>query len=410
MARAVQRVLVLSYMFPHRDAPASGPFIHEQVKALRDYQHLDVRVVSGRPHCLPVREPWTWPGRWQAFRQAEQALAWEEWDGVPVLYVPYLAGTLCQRLLYAPYRGAILKAAHRIWSTFPFDIVHAHTAQLDGFAGVAMANQYGRPLVITEHSGPFSLLTRERRSREQTLSALAAARKVWCVSESLTVEVKSYFPPEQTGHIDTLYNGVDCTLFHPPIHWNPNPNAPRLGFIGHLVGIKNPLLLIEAFAGLRQKVPGATLDMIGDGPLRQPLLDQIERLGLRSAVRLLGPRPRQEIARFLREDCDLLALSSRSETFGVVLIEALACGKPVVATRCGGPESIVTHADLGALCEPNDASSLAGGFLDATARLTTFDPARIREHAEMVFGYDRLAAALAESYRSMTQRSRRLAS
>src|SRR5262249_3961194 len=97
-------------------------------------------------------------------------------------------------------------------------------------------------------------------------------------------------------------------------------------------------------------------------------------------------------------ECDLLVLPSQSETFGVVLIEALASGKPVVATRCGGPEGIVMDSTLGALCAPNDAQALADMLLETIARLPTFEPARIRQLAARRFDYRRVTEHLANEY------------
>jgi glycosyltransferase involved in cell wall biosynthesis len=143
------------------------------------------------------------------------------------------------------------------------------------------------------------------------------------------------------------------------------------------------------------------LTIAGDGPLRGMVEQQIGRLGLAGSVRLLGYRGRDQVAQLMREECDLLVLASRSETFGVVLIEALACGKPVVATRCGGPESIVTDPALGLLCEVDDPGSLSQALGSAIQRLPQYSPATIRRFACDRFDYRHLAGKLAAAYRDV---------
>jgi hypothetical protein len=100
----------------------------------------------------------------------------------------------------------------------------------------------------------------------------------------------------------------------------------------------------------------------------------------------------------MRDDCDVFVLPSNSETFGVVLIEALACGKPVVATDCGGPRDIVTGPAVGVLCPPRDEPALANALRDVAQRLPQFDRQHIRRQALERFDYFQLAARLADEY------------
>jgi glycosyltransferase involved in cell wall biosynthesis len=394
----VRRVLVISRMFPQPDAPCSGPFVHEQVKALRQ-RGLEARVLCGVPFPLYLRRPFGIPGRWGEWRRTWTELDWTDCAGVPVLYAPYHVGWFARLLrLDEPYRDAIVRAGHWLRGRFDFDLIHAHTAHPDGFAAREVARMHGKPLVITEHTSPFSDLTSEPRIRRKTLIALATARRVWCVSESLTREVAGYFPPEQRYFLRTLYNGVDTALFQPPSCWRPNPAAPRFLFIGFLVEQKNVPILLDAFARLRRKLPDARLNLVGEGPLRTAIEQQIASLRLQDSVQLLGERTRAEVARLLREECDVLVLPSKHETFGVVLIEALASGKPVVASRCGGPESVITAPFLGTLCPRDDAAALADALQETAAQLADIDPVRIRKHAVERFGYGNLAAALADQY------------
>jgi glycosyltransferase involved in cell wall biosynthesis len=111
------------------------------------------------------------------------------------------------------------------------------------------------------------------------------------------------------------------------------------------------------------------------------------------------------VARLLREGCDLFVLASDSETFGVALVEALACGKPAVATDCGGPREVLAGPGLGALCPAGDEAALAAALLSAVRALPGFDPARLRRRAED-FSLDALAGRLAHEYRALAPQAR----
>jgi Glycosyl transferases group 1 len=119
---------------------------------------------------------------------------------------------------------------------------------------------------------------------------------------------------------------------------------------------------LEAFALVLRNLPGARLTLVGGGEVPQQVSELqhlTQRMGRERQVTFLGPQPHTAVARIMREEADLLVLSSQAETFGCVLIEALACGKPVVSTRSGGPEDIITADFLGELCVNGSPEALA---------------------------------------------------
>jgi glycosyltransferase involved in cell wall biosynthesis len=404
------RVLVVSHLFPTPSQPSLGCFVHEQVQALRQAEGVDARVVCCRPFVMNRAHPWKLQRFYRRYRARFRSLSWESCEGVPVLYLPYLVAGFFRFWLHgATCRAAVLRAAPYLAATFPFELIHAHTCYLDGSAALALGRRFDVPYFLTEHTGPFRSLMDNWLVRRQSLRALRHAARVWCVSSSLAAEVQGYLPPADRAHIRTLHNGVDTELFHPPDRWAPDPAAPRLLGVLALEENKAPLLLLQAFRRLRHAVPGATLGLIGDGPLEMEVRGFIRDQGLENCVTLWGQVSRSEVARLMREWCDFLVLSSNSETFGVVLIEALASGKPVVATRCGGPADVVTEPALGALCPPGDPDGLASALLGVTRTLPSFDPGLIRQRALERFAYGRLARALAAAYRDQLYGKRQAA-
>ena len=120
-------------------------------------------------------------------------------------------------------------------------------------------------------------------------------------------------------------------------------------------------------------------------------------LGLEGRVEFLGPQPQRELVRHLCES-SALVLPSRAESFGCVLVEALACGTPVVATRCGGPEDIVRE-DVGRLVAPGDERALATAIEEVLESREQFDPERLRAYALENFSWDRVAERVVSVYR-----------
>jgi len=397
-------VLVLSHMFPHPDQPQLGSFILDQVRALRQYTGCDVRVLSGRPfwmnHSKHPLMLWRFNKLYFRFLQT---VCWRDLRGVPVMYVPY-------RVIARPwthgfsYRQAMLHAIPRVRGSFPFSLVHAHTAYMDGTAGLAIARQYHVPLLITEHTGPFSNLLRGRVMTRQTTRALNGADRTIAVSSSLKRCMAQVMKPERNAKTIVLPNGVDLDLFHPPSEHRPDPRVPRIFFVGGLVGVKNLPLLLRAFALVARDIPGATLSFVGgpEKPADQNALEALAaELELADKTRFLGPKSREEVAQLLREEADLLVLSSATETFGCVLVESLACGKPVVATRCGGPEDIITSDAVGRLCENGSVGDLARALREVIRDLPRFSKDTIRAYAVERFGFESVSRRIAAIYQDL---------
>ena len=127
----------------------------------------------------------------------------------------------------------------------------------------------------------------------------------------------------------------------------------------------------------------------------------INKEGFSESIKLLGWQPRHEVARLMRDACDIFVLSSRSETFGVVIIETMASGKPVVSTRCGGPESIMTKPYLGELCENNNPVSLADMIQKVANNLKEYDQMMIRDFALQNYSFSVIAQKINHVYQNI---------
>lgn len=401
-SRRVRRVLVLSHMYPTEENQVGGSFIHEQVKALRENEGLDVRVISCRPFWLNGFNFFRLLKANKLYPQYLSDTKWTEYDGIPILYLPYKVGMpfLPFHIHGWTYSDAILKMIDKVWNEFKFDVIHAHTAYLDGNAALAISKRYKVPYLITEHTGPFTVLTEKPIVKQKTLNAIKRANRVLAVSDSLAAEIKSYFADESlVKHIGVLYNGVSTDRFKPSdLNDKKTQDNLRIMYIGYLEEVKDPLNLIKAFQKVHMEFPYAVLKIVGDGSLRDAVVKMVKELGIDSYVEILGLQSREKVAELIRDECDIFVLPSRSETFGVVIIEALASGKPVVATKCGGPESILIESYLGELCEKEDSDALAEAIIKVSRDHDKYDPKLIRIFAMEMFSMNHLSGKLLDIY------------
>jgi glycosyltransferase involved in cell wall biosynthesis len=408
--RRPQRILVLSHMFPRTQNRINGCFVAEQVKALRQYESLDVRVVC----CLPkwmsfpgyVTSYLSFTNNYQSYLdQFNSSVSWSDWDGVPVMYLPYRVGNFIRFSFHAwSYCSSVMSAADWIWGNFKFDLIHAHTSFLDGSAGVALSKKYEVPLVITEHTGPFSLLTQNPLVKQITIESIKSANQVLCVSEALATQVRSHLDEATGKSIKIFPNGFYDSMFYPsePSTIGEDNTEVKLLFVGSLDDNKNPLLLLKSFDIIREKLPQATLRIVGEGPLANHIESWIKERKLSNSVFYLGVKSRQEVAELMRSECDIFVLPSNSETFSCVVMEALACGKPVVSTRCGGPEDIITDSFLGELCPTQDPQALAQAVIKVASSLQTYQVEGIANYARTHFGYEFLASRLVNIYQNVS--------
>ena len=380
-------------MYPRLKNPVGGIFVHEQVRALRA-QGIDARVATGGPCWVQTLNPRRIAAALRTYRA--QQPAWTTWDSVPVIEFSYLCGFLFRPAVHTlTYVHGFRRLMARLRKEFPFDLVHAHTSFLDGAAGLLAARAHGCPLLITEHTGPFDLLTRNAFMRYRTRRSVGGASRVLAVSSSLrrTMLAQLALPPDR---IDVLPNGVDPSVFC------PGANPPRTGevvrvlWVGHYVEVKRVDYLVRAFARALRSRPRLRLTLLGDGPERGKIAALVADLGLTAQVAFLPATNRAGVASAMRAH-DFVAVSSATETFSLVTLEALACGVPVLSTACGGPQDLITQPWLGSIVS-NDLDGLTSGLV-AMADRASGDAAKLHAYIRDRFSWDAIAGRLIETYR-----------
>ncbi len=374
------RVLLLSSWYPGGTDRVSGVFVQDQATVLS--RVAEVRVLHPRSTSLH---------RWLR-RQAGPA-AREDVEG-PVVVHRTRAVAATPRLAWLAHRAA-LRAATRgiegvLRSGWRPDLLHAHVVLPAGLAAAAAGARHGIPVLLTEHSGPFRVQLEPSWRRAATERALFGARRVLAVSPSLAGEIRAAFPalaPEVVGNV------VRDDLFTPAPEPRLAAGPPTLLCIAALVPGKGVSVLLDAFATL---APDTRLVIVGEGPERAALEDRARALGVAERVRFAAGLDRAGLCEALRA-ADVFVLPSLHESFGLVVAEALACGKPVVATRCGGPEFVVAEG-CGTLVAPGDAAALAAALRPHVAREVHVDPAALRASVVARFGIDAWTRRMREVY------------
>jgi glycosyltransferase involved in cell wall biosynthesis len=240
-----------------------------------------------------------------------------------------------------------LTLARRTLAAARPDVVYAHFLVPAGL----VATVAGRaPLVVTAHGRDVRNIGAFPGVAAATAFVVRRAETVICVSDYLRRELETKVP-DARGKVEVVSSGVDRERFAVS---EPPPGPPAFVCLGALDERKNVVRLADAFAELDE----GTLTFAGDGPLR-PRLEGRER------VRLLGRVPHDEIPQLLAE-CRVLAQPSLVEPLGQALLEAMACGRSVVATRIGGPPEFVPP-EAGFLVDPLDVDALARALQQAAA-------------------------------------------
>jgi glycosyltransferase involved in cell wall biosynthesis len=245
------------------------------------------------------------------------------------------------------------------------DHVHCHFARHPALAGLIISRLTGIPYSFTAHGSDVHV------DRRMLCRKLAEARFAVTISEFNRAVIEGDCGPVPRTKLETLHVGVDTAVFTPGPGERPPAHADlRIVCVGTLHEVKGQVHLIEACALLRDRGIGVTCRFVGRGPDESRLRRTIERLGLQEAVTLVGPLARDGIIGELRSADVLVApsvVSARGQREGipVVLMEAMSCGLPVVASRLSGIPELVEHERNGLLFTPGRAEELA----DALARL-----------------------------------------
>ncbi len=381
------RVLIISNGHPCPALPHFYTFIAEQAKAISE--RVEVRAIVPIEKHLPLSRHIR---HLELSRNFPPLLRTDDY----ITYFPRVYRYFPKLNKYLADYLALWATLYTIWRRgIGFDLVHGHFAHPAGFIAASISELFRRPYALTVHGSDvleaFVEAETVKTRRAHRDFGLRKAHKVICVSNSLRERVVNLGVPFSRTVV--IPNGLDTEKFS-PLPEGSSDNC--ILYVGNLIERKGIDLLIEAFERVSPGHPGLRLKLLGDGPVREHLKEQTLLSGLADRVEFLPQRPNSEIPQVMAK-ARLFCLPSREEGFGVVLIEALASGVPVIGARTGGIADIITSDDFGLLFEPGNAADLAAQVNNALNK--DWKKAAIRE-AGLKYSWHRIAKRVVDQYKS----------
>lgn len=373
--------------FPRWAGDGQGAFVWGLARAL-SRQGLVVSIVA--IHTPGAAEHETIDGvevsRPRYWWREEDELLRKDGGGLPVTLRRYPLA----RVQLAPFLAGHMRAITALARNA--DVVHAHWT-ISGGAAVWSRPLHRRPVIVTVQGSDIFQVPKLPMGAIYTRHVLGRCQRVTTLTNAL------YAAATRIGvdrrKLSVIPNGVDVSEFFPA------PESERANvilFVGFLIQRKGVQYLLEAAAQVLARHPEYRVVLLGEGPEEQALRDQVARLGIGDAVEFAGFQPQRVVRDWMRR-ARIFVLPSVEEGQGVVLLEALASGTPVVGSKVDGIAEVITP-DVGRLFPVGDVAALASHLMElienATLRHQLGEAARARAEAE--YDWDRLAQAYIALY------------
>jgi glycosyltransferase involved in cell wall biosynthesis len=322
---------------------------------------------------VPYAPPFDFKPEWRSSRAIP---ARENIDGIDVEHPRFVVLPKIGWLSGLTYFLRILPVLRRFKSGGKQIVIHVHCAFPDAVGVALAARLLGLPYVVTAHGSDINVYAERPTLRFQIRWALSHAAGIIAVSEALQSRIANLL-----GHTKKRIACIPCAAFDPQVFSVrarpdalPSDGNSRQGrivlFVGLLVPIKGVGFLVDAWAELRRRKKLHETDrlvLLGDGPERNALELKTAGAELAGTVQFAGTVSQAEVAQWIKT-AHLLCLPSRNEGTPNVIIEALACGVPVVASRVGGIPDLIRDGENGLLVPPADSPALADAIESALER------------------------------------------
>ena len=382
-------ILFVPSWYPSDEAPLLGTFFQEQAEMFEEVGHK-VGVLYAQFLDFPSK-------RW--FGGTTHGVRVSVENGLTVVRAVQRMRQLGPLQRIPPiYRAAVRqreRLALKMYDAYAEvngkpDIIHAKCTMWGAILARAIAEREGIPWLVTVGASIFARGIAGPRERMTASKTLASASYLASVSNSLSEDLDRILGIPQES-FTLVPNMIDIDNF--PLTPRRQDDEFVWGYMANMVADKGHETLLRAFAS----VDGGTLQLAGDGPLRGRLEKLVSELGLSDRVSFTGNILR-EVAPYFFQGIDAFVHPSRYETFGIVLVEALASGRPVVATRCGGPNDIVRQED-GILVAVDDVAGLASAMNEA--RSHQWDSSAMRAGVEERYTKEIIREQLLTIYNSL---------
>lgn len=360
-------VVLLPEWYPSEGSPVAGTFVRDQARAIAAF--ADVTVIHYDPYGRPA-------GRLTSISESTDG-------GIRVLRLALrwqAAGPVTSILRVIATRKALkgLARQRRI------DVIHAHVFTAGAVA--LIASVWRAPVVLSEHYTGVQQGTLSKWQERLARFAYRHASLVTPVGNELAGAVADLAP---SARVHIVPNAIDTDTFSPPPDTAVRGPSIRVITVALLTPKKAIGNLLEAMVAVTQAHPEAALDVVGDGPERDRLERRAKALGIEGRVTFHGLLEKGDVAKLMRA-ADVFVLPSDIETFGCVVIEALCCGLPVVATDVGGLAERISR-DCGIIVPPGDPSALADATITVLDRHGLWASKDIAEQFRSRYGFEAAA-------------------
>ncbi len=386
-------ILIMPSWYKTPETPVLGTFFEEQARALQK-EGFKVGVIY--PEYTP-------PGALLSMENKEKVDFYMD-KGIPTFHIRTPAGIpKLRRLSYRQYSKSVKNIFEEYITTFGMpDIIHAHSVFHAGIAGFHIAKTNKIPFVITEHLTAYLMgYITHKTDIEMACEIFEYADAAVIVSNNFRkdLETQLALKPGTFKVIHNLVNDLFLKNFIPKTY-TPG-EVFRFFTNSFLLPRKNIGLIIQAIKILKEKNRNVHLTIGGDGPEENTLMEHVKSLELSDNIKFTGKLWRDEVKQEL-DNCHSFVLASQYETFGVVLIESLACGRPVVTTNSGGPLDFI-HPEHGIIVNDHNAQALAEGMEVVINSYDSFDQQNMVNYCRENFNEHKIAGAIISLYHSMRE-------
>ncbi len=370
------KILLIPTWYPNEKNPIDGIFIQEHAKAISLFN--EVTVLYSRKVKKNLKG---------IYRQTTD----ESEEGIRTIRIEY-EGFLIPKTAYFVNIFAIWKFFNKLckegWKP---DIIHAHVFG-SGVPAILIGKLYKIPVVITEHLSKFSLHNLKFLDIILARFVMNNAKMILPVSHSLKKGIESY---KIKNKFKVIPNVVNTSIFYPSFQ-PQNNSTKKILLVASLIPIKGIRFLLDELGQLKKKRKDFVLDIIGDGENAQEYKQLTKELNLDNFINFHGRQSKQQVADFMKK-CSFLILTSLWETQSCVLIEAMACGKPIVASNIGGIPEIVTNK-IGLLVSPKDTYALEHAINRMLDNFQNYSSKYISDNTRNNFSYEVVGKKITEIY------------
>lgn len=381
------KLLVATTLYPNSQQPRHGVFIETRLHQLQQTGEVAASAVIAPVPWFPLTGK-----RFGQYAEYAKVPKHEVWQGVEVFHPRYLVIPKIGMLLTPLFLFLSFWLCVRRLQTqgYHFDLIDAHYFYPDGVSAAWLAKCLRLPLVISARGTDLNLIPEYPLPRKMILWAAKKAHAVITVSAALRARFADI--GGDSRQVSVLRNGVDLARFS---YQEKSPDSAPFHMlsVGNLTKLKGHDLIIRSLVQL----PDAQLTIIGQGEEASRLHALVDELALNNRVKFVNNVPQAELGRWYAQ-ADVLILASSREGWPNVLLEAMACGTPVIATRVGGVPEIVSQDHVGIVLDERTPDAIAQAVQQL--QIKALDRHAVRAYAEQ-FGWSEVADAQIHLYKKV---------